>query len=287
MRMDKGPNYDWTTIWSMLPEEAQANLVNPTAKAVGDGIGGIFTWVFHKPIEYLAVEQAKVESLKHMTAEKMSKIPSDKMTLDKRGLMIKALEDSRYSLDSELMREYFSTLIAKAANKDYKDRISPNFSTMLSNLSPSDAQFLKLFKKHYEEAPGLTVTPPYYIADGLPLGRIVYLDRARPLQYSVSEADLVLNKEKVLSYSKEIDSCESFGLMKRDYNLYDGRYIKQFEEMEKLSNLDHDRKLLRGEIPNHFVITTNGDQPFNDVEFHRGMINLTEMGKSFLNIVLM
>ena len=67
--MDKGPNQDWTTIWSMLPSDAQANLVNPAAKAIGDGIGGLFTWIFHKPIEYLAVENAKVESLKHMTAE--------------------------------------------------------------------------------------------------------------------------------------------------------------------------------------------------------------------------
>ena len=286
--MDQGPNYDWTTLCSMLPEKAQYNLVNPAAKSIGDGMGGIFTWIFHKPIEYSAIESVKVESLKHMTAEKMSKIPQDKMTLDKRGLMIKALEDSRYSLDSELMREYFSTLLAKAANKDTADKISPYFSTLLSNLSSNDAQFLKLFKKHYEEAPGWTINPPYYIADGLPMGRIVFLDKNRPLQYVVSEADLILNRdEKVQSYSEEIDSLVAFGLVKRDYERYDGRYIKDFEKIEKLSNLDHERKLLKGEISNHFVITTNGDQPFNEVAFHRGMLNLTEMGKEFLKIILM
>lgn len=288
--MDKGPNQDWTTIWSMLPSDAQANLVNPAAKAIGDGIGGLFTCIFHKPIEYLAVENAKVESLKHMTAEKLSKIPQDKMTMDKRGLMIKALEDSKYSLDSKLMREYFSTLLAKSANKDTAERISPYFSTLLSNLSPDDAKFLKLFKKHHEETPGVTFTPPYYIADGLPMGRIVYLDRNRPLQYVTGhdEADLLLNSEgKVKSYSKEIDSLIAFGLAERDYDRYDGRYIKEFEKLEELSNLDYDRKLLRGEIPNHFLITTNGDQPFNKVSFHRGMLNLTELGKSFLRIILM
>lgn len=281
------PNYDWTTLWSMLPEKAQADFVTPTAKAIGDGLGGIFTWIFHKPIEYSAIERAKVESLKHMTAEKMSKIPQDKMTFGKRGLMIKALEDSRYSLDSELMREYFSTLLAKSANKDYEDEISPNFSTILSNLSQNDAQFLKLFKKNYEKVPETVVAPSYYLADGLPLGRIAYLNKSTPFQYSVSKADLILNKEKLLSYSKEIDSCESFGIMKRNYEFYDGRYIKQFEKMEELSNLDHERKVLRGEVPNHFIITTGGGQPFNDVEFQRGMINLTETGKSFLRIILM
>lgn len=66
--MDNGPDYDWTSLWNMLPQKAQADLVNPTAKAIGDGLGGIFTWIFHKPIEYQAVERAKVESLKHMVA---------------------------------------------------------------------------------------------------------------------------------------------------------------------------------------------------------------------------
>lgn len=286
--MDQGPNYDWMTIWSSLPEQARESLINPPAKAIGDGLGGIFTWIFHKPIEYSAIERAKVESLKHMTAEKMSKIPQDKMTLDKKGLMIKALEDSRYSLDNKLMREYFSTLLSKTANKDTANEISPYFSTLLSNLSPDDARFLKLFKKHYEKEPGWTFSSPYYITDGLPMGRIVFLDKNKPLQYVVSEADLILNHDKkVQSYSKEIDSLVAFGLVKRDYERYDGRYIKDFEKMEKLSNLDHEKKLLKGEIPNHFIITTNGDQPFNEVAFHRGMLNLTEMGKAFLKIILM
>lgn len=285
--MDQGPNYDWMTIWSSLPEQARESLINPPAKAIGDGLGGIFTWIFHKPIEYSAIERAKVESLKHMTAEKISKIPQDKMTLDKKGLMVKALEDSRYLLDNKLMREYFSTLLSKAANKDTADEISPYFSTLLSNLSPNDAQFLKLFKKHYEDTPELTITPPYYIADALPMGRIDYFNSEKPYQYSTGKADLILNGEKIISYSKEIDSCESFGIMKRNYNLYDKKSIGDFETMEKLANLDHKRKIIRGEIPNSLVITTNGEQPFNDVKLHRGMLKLTEMGKSFLNIILM
>lgn len=271
----------------LIPKSTLELLLNPLAKGIGYTTAGLFYAVFGKIAKYGAANEKEINDLLDRTAKKLDKIPKSKQTTNNKGLMLKGFEDSRYSLNDELMREYFSTLIAKAANKDYKDKISPNFSTILSNLSPSDAQFLRLFKKHYEEAPGLTVTPPYYIADGLPLGRVVYLDKARPLHYSVNRSDLVLNKEKIISYLKEIDSCESFGIMKRNYNLYDRRYIKQFEEMKKLSNLNYDRKLLKGEIPNHIVISTNGDQPFNDVEFHRGMINLTQMGKTFLQIVLM
>lgn len=271
----------------LIPKSTLELLLNPLAKGIGYTTAGLFYAVFGKIAKYGAANEKEINDLLDRTAKKLDKIPKSKQTTNNKGLMLKGFEDSRYSLNDELMREYFSTLIAKAANKDYKDKISPNFSTILSNLSPSDAQFLRLFKKHYEKAPGLTVTPPYYIADGLPLGRVVYLDKARPLHYSVNRPDLVLNKEKIISYSKEIDSCESFGIMKRNYNLYDRRYIKQFEEMKKLSNLNYDRKLLKGEIPNHIVISTNGDQPFNDVEFHRGMINLTQMGKTFLQIVLM
>ena len=218
----------------LIPKSTLELLLNPLAKGIGYTTAGLFYAVFGKIAKYGAANEKEINDLLDRTAKKLDKIPKSKQTTNNKGLMLKGFEDSRYSLNDELMREYFSTLIAKAANKDYKDKISPNFSTILSNLSPSDAQFLRLFKKHYEEAPGLTVTPPYYIADGLPLGRVVYLNKARPLHYSVNRSDLVLNKEKIISYSKEIDSCESFGIMKRNYNLYDRRYIKQFEENEKI-----------------------------------------------------
>ena len=36
MDMNQGPNYDWMTIWSSLPQQAQQNLINPPTKAIGD-----------------------------------------------------------------------------------------------------------------------------------------------------------------------------------------------------------------------------------------------------------
>lgn len=271
-----------------IPESTLELLLNPVAKGVGYTVAGLFYAVFGKIAKYGVAKNNEIDDLLNKTAKKIGKIPADKQTKANNGIMLKGFEDSRYSLNSELMREYFSTLIAKAANKDYENKISPNFSTILSNLSPKDAQFLKLFKKRYETAPGWKIDPPYYIADGLPMGRIVYFDKAKPFHYIVSETDLLLNTtEEVESYSKEIDGLESFGLMKRDYERYDTRYIDQFEKLEKLSDLDYRIKALKGEIPNHIVITTNGDQPFNDARLQRGMLNLTEMGKVFLNIILM
>lgn len=280
--MDQGPNYDWTTIWSMLPKKAQESLVNPVAKAIGDGVGGIFTWVFHKPIEYMAVEQAKVESLKHMTAEKLSKIPENKMDFSKRGLMVKALEDSKYSLDNELMREYFSTLIAKAANKDTANLVSPYFSTILSNMSVRDAKFLEHFKN----------------TQSLAIVKIRFTDSKAPKNFTDYKQDYILNKnvnakeENIEVYSEEIDALESLGVVKRKYG-----QINESEADDIRSIFRHIKnKHLEKNLAGHFELELNSDKkqeifinkhPYDTVQTIPGSLDLTELGKSFVRMVLL
>lgn len=256
--MDNGPDYDWTSLWNMLPQKAQADLVNPTAKAIGDGLGGIFTWIFHKPIEYQAVERAKVESLKHMVAEKISKIPESKMTFKNRGLILKALEDSKYSLDSEELREYFASLIANAANKDKAYNISPYFSTILSNLSVQDALFLKKFESHGS------------IKDSIGIIRVNIFPNSKNTEFNTVQKDLVLVSEvQLTSYSEQMDTLESLGILKRIYGKY---------------SLSVKPQLKRGEdIIMHAYPSFSREQ----LKIENGNVELTELGKSFANIVLL
>ena len=288
MDMNQGPNYDWMTIWSSLPQQAQQNLVNPPTKAIGDGLGGIFMWVFHKPIEYLAVEQAKVESLKHMTAEKLSKIPKDKMSLDKRGLMIKELEDSKYSLDSDLMREYFSTLIAKTANTDTSNNILPYFSTLLSNLSPKEAKFLLLFK-------GKNSLIGDYVKNSIALANIKFYDSTMSNHSTYSVDNILLkcdDQNKIKSFSQEIDILKSLGIVQRSIGSFDEQLRDDLEEIKKLSNLPKLKKGLDGRFdinidhPDETPIFIS-KHPYSRVFFEYGELRLTNLGKSFISTILL
>ena len=287
--MDQGPNFDWTSLWKMLPEKDQEDLINPTAKALGDGIGGIFTWVFHKPIEYLAIERAKVDSLKHMTAEKLSKIPESKMDLEKRGTMVKELQDSIYSIDDELMREYFSTLLAKTASKDTSSKVLPYFSTLLSNLSSNEAKFLLLFKGRDSQIGD-------YIKESIALGNIIFYDSKTLKDHTIFSADNILvrydNQDKIKSFSKTIDVLESLGLVKRNFGSYSEELITDLDEMKKLANLSKFEEELKG----NFDIDLNSPQettlfinkhPYDKAMFEYGELRLTSLGNSFANIVLL
>ncbi|KRK56221.1 hypothetical protein FC31_GL001409 [Limosilactobacillus antri DSM 16041] len=281
--MDQGSNYDWTTIWSILPEKAQENLVNPSAKAIGDGVGGIFTWVFHKPIEYMAVEQAKVESLKHMTAEKLSKIPENKMDFSKSGLMVKALEDSKYSLDSEIMREYFSTLIAKAANKDTANKVSPYFSTILSNMSASDAHFLSKFKIKFESNEYVK-GPDYIVNNDLPLCRMKLTGPHGEIAYTAENSTFAdYNKDKLQAYTESLELLNSFRVLNYQYGIGKGHFRDDYEKMYNLLNVDEEQKGIDGKSQRIHYLT----HAFTNAEAEYGYVELTSIGQSFANIVLL
>lgn len=69
------------------------------------------------------VKSNEVDDLINQTSQKVAQIPPEKQTLEKRGLIMKSIENSQYSLDSEKLREMFANIISRAANKDYVSSI--------------------------------------------------------------------------------------------------------------------------------------------------------------------
>lgn len=58
-----------------LPMEPVNKLLNPIADSLGQGIGGIFYWIFQKPIQFKVIKEAEVQDLANKTAERLQKIP--------------------------------------------------------------------------------------------------------------------------------------------------------------------------------------------------------------------
>ncbi|WP_368251207.1 Abi-alpha family protein [Enterococcus sp. 2201sp1_2201st1_B8_2201SCRN_220225] len=126
-----------------LSKDTVSNILEPTLIPLSKALGGIIQWVFQKPIEYGVIRPIQLENLKTRTEIELSLIPEKNRTPEKLGLTLKAFEDSRYQLDSEILVEFFAKLIAGTV--DNRSEINPVYSSILSEMSEDDAHLLNYF----------------------------------------------------------------------------------------------------------------------------------------------
>ncbi|MBG9981859.1 DUF4393 domain-containing protein [Aerococcaceae bacterium DSM 111020] len=130
---------DLNNIVKILDNDNLSYAIKPLAQ----GIGGIFQFVFQKPIKYGIAKNAELESLAKSLQSNLEEIPSDNRTDANIGLAGKVIEDSIYKLSEETLREYFAKLIAKCFDDRYE--VHPRYSELLKSMSGEDAKLLQLF----------------------------------------------------------------------------------------------------------------------------------------------
>lgn len=264
-----------------IPQSSVELLLNPLAQDVGYTISGIYYAIFGKLIKYGAAKKAETDALINRVSEKYSKIPEDHRTDANKGLIYKAFEDSRYSLSSEELRELFANLIANSADSNYSKEVAPYFSTVLKSLSVNDALFLKRFKSKQSIA----------------MVKITFTDSKSPRNFTDYKQDYILNKnnnskkETIKTYSKEIDTLESLGIVKRKYGQINNSEKQDIQKILQHINDKHLEKKLTG----RFTLELNSDKPqevfltqhpYDTVRPIPGSLILTDLGKSFINMVL-
>lgn len=85
------------------------------------------------------------KKLAERTEEFLLENPNASYNETKEYLLKKQIKDSAYSLDNDYMRERFAKLIATTAT-DFEDKVTPLFSSVLSNLDPNTAKLFFNFK---------------------------------------------------------------------------------------------------------------------------------------------
>lgn len=138
----------------LLPTSTKALLFNPAANEVGKGVGAVCSIVFSPLIELNILEKKVLAHFTNKIARKIERIPKDKLDFSKPGLVLKALEESRYQLNEEILQDMFANLIAAGVNRNKNNNITPRYATVLSQISPEDASFLQdLFNQEYPAFP--------------------------------------------------------------------------------------------------------------------------------------
>lgn len=264
-----------------IPQSSVELLLNPLAQGVGYTISGIYYAIFGKLIKYGAAKKAETDALINKVSEKYSKIPEEDRTDANKGLIYKAFENSRYSLSSEELRELFANLIANSADSKYSKEVVPYFSTVLKSLSVNDALFLKRFKSKQSIA----------------MVKIRFTDSKSPRNFTDYKQDYILNKnnnskkETIKTYSKEIDTLESLGIVKRKYGQINNSEKQDIQKILQHINDKHLEKKLSG----RFTLELNSDKPqeifltqhpYDTVRPIPGSLVLTDLGKSFISMVI-
>lgn len=115
--------------------------MGPATKSIGEGLGGIVNYVMG-PLRRLNVTSEKsYQDFVNKLNTKTESIPDENRDTSKFGLALKTMEDSRYQIEEEDMREYFANLLAGLIDNRKNSNASPRFSTILSELTTTDAEF--------------------------------------------------------------------------------------------------------------------------------------------------
>ncbi|EHQ8839928.1 Abi-alpha family protein [Enterococcus faecalis] len=265
-------------IYDALPEEAKNSLFIPPAKSIGNGVGNLVDLFFY-PINYANIlANGKLKEIQNKTNQKIEKKKEAGVySQNKIGLAAKAIEESKYQLDSEILQDYFSELIANSLDKNYEDKISPYFATLLSNLSETDALFLRKAKNFIVQIK----SPLKAIASKkikIPISRFKMDNTLGGAD--LTETKIIWSPNEIESANATVSSLISFGLIKENWETWlTSEKYKKYYDSHQLTSDYHESV--------EFVEIFNITQEENyELVQEKGFIEFTDLGILFLETVV-
>lgn len=131
-------------------DNAIQNLTDKPSLSIGTTFSDLWDLVFG-PISYLS-EKRKIkyahnlETFRKQLESSIEQIPPEKVVEPSVQTTAQALENSKYCMDEENLREMFTALISNSMNSDFQKDIHPAFAEILKQMSPLDAEIIKVFK---------------------------------------------------------------------------------------------------------------------------------------------
>lgn len=130
-----------------ISSETGDALAKPIAESVGNAGKDVLEGIFHllfDPIRRFNIQRNyDLEKFQESIRETINDIPKENRDDSKINLTIKAIEDLRYQLNEEQIRDMFAALITSTLDNRKNNRVLPVFSTIISNMTPNQAVLLK------------------------------------------------------------------------------------------------------------------------------------------------
>lgn len=248
---------------STLDSEQVKNLTVPATKSIGQAFGDIFDLCFgglHEYVEKKRLIHAKnIEDFKKELTTSVSEIPPENLAEPKPSIVGPALEASKYYYEEKEIRDMFKRLIVNSMDNRKAGSVHPSFTEIIKQLSPLDAQNLKLFDKRQS----YPICEYHIISDGNKGYRTlltnVFLDNP--------------NCTKEYEQSVSFSSLNRLELVNVDFMTYmtDAALYEKFEKSE------YYQALIR-----QLSYTVDKKR----IEIKRGQVSVTPLGSAFLRVCL-
>ncbi len=186
------------------------NIVQPVTINIGHTIEGLwqlsFGWIEYLSNMNKAFYQHKFEEYKKQLIETVERTPEEKRVDPDIQTVTLALDASKHCITNDAVREMFVSLIASSANIDTKKYAHPSFPEIIKQLSPLDAEILKLF----------THRASYGICEY----QLTFHDGGkRTLMNNVFIPDASVPMDSVPDYASSFTLLEHLGLITIKYNV--------------------------------------------------------------------
>lgn len=234
-----------------VPNEVKTEVLKPGATSLGQAFQSIIVLTLGGFISRGIIKQAKITSLSQQAVEFFNQNPDASYDDAKTMLLVKEVEDSKFSIDEDDMRTRFAKLIATTADAKRNTNVSPNYSTVLASLDSQTASLLETLSTVVYSAVG-------FLEEVDPETGGSY----KPINYYVQLNDTLIDFPR-----GALDELKSLGLieLKNDISL----------SKELYSLID-------------IIVNQTNERIDNDnvkYEVKYGVAYLTEFGKSFIDIV--
>lgn len=200
------------------------------------------------------------EQFKKSLAEKVDKIPAENRVESSESIVGPALQAAKYRIDTEELREMFSSLISASLDSQKFSSVHPAFVEIIKNLSPQDAEAVKHLS---------------YLRDSHIVPIISIDEKVMSIPNNCSHYCFLSDKYGFHEANTIISSLLRCGLIELNYVFSKGTNFQgfTFDDMEaKFSELRGDRNIGR-----------NLDNPLS---YKYGVICLTALGYEFAKVCI-
>lgn len=258
--------------YNALDTDSKHALTYPAAKTLGLAADGLISIFCYPLLKARIFTQEHLKQYQKELANKINEIPEENRDSSKLGLVVKAIEESRYQLNEDDIREMYVNLIAATVDNRKNKNIGPRFTTIIAQLSPSDAKFLSLFN-HTKK------TPDGYL-DSLPIFNIKFCSNDNKHVWYYKRNLMFDEKGSIEAYEDSIDIIKSFGIVDIIYGSHDEGYENEFSKVEKHvnSNSEYYQRLMKEK-------NENEDTNYTHIKIEKGSIKLTSLGRRLMDII--
>ena len=242
-------------VYNSLPLSTQEAMLNPAAKTLGEALNGAATVICSPLIILGAVSKSLLKKISTEIDNKINKIPSENRDISKLGLVIKAMEESRYQLNKDDIRKMYVNLISSTVDNRKNNVVNPRLATVVAQFGSDEAHLIKQLAHSESE---LLLTSQLWAVEG-------------NSDYWITPRFLSIDDQITSEFASSIDTLKSLGVINDflDRALTEAKYQDKYNNMEK--NIERLKQIL-----GHHEKTT---------KFKNGYIQLSNFGSDLARCI--